>query len=274
MMGASVGSFLNVVIYRLPEGESIVRPGSHCPKCKKPISMRDNIPILGWLLLRGRGRCCGQPISIQYPLIELAVAALAVACWTRFGMHFDALYYFVFCSLLVAVTFIDLPYQIIPHELSVTGIVLGLAGSFLSIRVHAVDSAMGALSGFLVITGIIGAYYVVRRTEGMGMGDAFLLAMIGSFLGWQSLIFVIFASSAQGAVVSLLSIWAGFMKKAPPLPDPAEVEERGPLTPDENPEMPIMKAAVPFGPFLALAALEWLFFGDYIAHKLFSTVSF
>ena len=264
-IGSAVGSFLNVVIYRLPLGRSVVRPRSACPGCNAPIAWYDNIPIFSWVILGAKCRRCKTPISIQYPLIELLCGTLALACFMRYGVSIDTVAYFLFCAGLVAATFIDLPYQIIPDEISIGGTVLGLAVSPFTKEIGVADAFLGAGIGFFLIAGIILAYYLIRKTEGMGMGDAKLLAMIGAFLGWQSLLFVLVASSIQGLVASLVSFKLGWMKKAPPLPDPAEVDAEGPLEAEDEQEVSLGQAAVPFGPFLALAALEWLFFRGDIA---------
>ncbi len=269
-LGLSVGSFLNVVIFRVPERLSVVRPGSRCPVCKYEIRWYDNIPVLSFLLLRGKCRVCKTEISIQYPMIEAMTGILALTCAVQWGFSWDALYYFLFCASLVAITFIDIPYQIIPFEISIPSLILGMAGSFLVSSLAWQDSFVGALVGFSLIAGIGQGYYLLTKRVGIGMGDAWLLAIIGAFLGWKSIPFVLFASAVQGLVVSVASMSLGWMKKAPPLPDPDEVEESGPPEPQEDQEMSIRHAAVPYGPFLSLAALEYLFFSSYIYHYLYS----
>ncbi|RJO65269.1 MAG: prepilin peptidase [Myxococcales bacterium] len=265
LFGASIGSFLNVVIFRLPEGKSLVRPPSHCPACGHGIRWYDNIPILSYVLLGGKCRSCRASISLQYPMIELLTAALAIACYQRFGLDASLPLYFAFCAALVAITFIDIPRQIIPDEISLPGVAVGVAASFVAGEVRWTDSVIGAAVGFALIALIAYGYYFLTHREGMGMGDAKLLAMIAAFLGWQSIPFVLFAASVQGLALALFAIGMGWMKKAPPLPDPREAA----APPGEAGDVPLRQAAVPFGPFLSLAALEWLFFGPWLMSHLF-----
>lgn len=258
-----IGSFLNVVILRLPDEErSIVNPPSHCPNCGYQLHWYDNIPILSYILLGGKCRGCSDAISIQYPLVELTTAALAMACYVKFGLSWALLFYFFFCAALLAITFIDIPYQIIPNEISLPGILIGIGASFITGQVSWFDSLMGAIIGFSLIAIIAYGYYFLTGREGMGMGDAKLLAMLGAFLGWQSIPFILLAASLQGLAVALFSIGVGWMPKAPPLPDPKDVKPEEDHTVEE--EVPLRLAAVPFGPFLSLAALEFLFFGNLI----------
>lgn len=234
LFGALVGSFLNVVIVRLPEeGGSVVFPPSHCPLCKKSIAWYDNIPLVSFLLLRGRCRQCGQRISWRYPLVEAAMALLALALYQHFGFTLLLAIYFPFCAALLAVIFIDLQHQIIPDVISLPGIVLGFALSFVNPFVTWQEAGLGIVFGggsfYLVALG----YYLLTKREGMGGGDIKLLAMIGAFLGWQSLPFVVFGSSLLGVVAG---VWA-------------MVEQRKGG-----------KTVIPYGPFLAIAALLYLFF--------------
>jgi len=234
LFGAMIGSFLNVVIVRLPEeGGSIVFPASHCPSCKKPIAWYDNIPLLSFLVLRGRCRQCGERISWRYPLVEAAMTLLSLALYQHFG--FTILYpvYFVFCAALLVVIFIDIQHQIIPDLISLPGIVLGFCLSFVNPFVSWQDAGLGIMFGggglYLVAMG----YYLFTRREGMGGGDIKLLAMIGAFLGWQSCPLLVFASSVLGTVVG---IW------------PMVKQGKG------------GKTVIPYGPFLAIAAMMYLFF--------------
>jgi leader peptidase (prepilin peptidase)/N-methyltransferase len=230
--GAVVGSFLNVVILRLPsEDESIVFPGSHCPRCQTPLTWWENIPILSYLLLRGKCRTCKLPISLQYPLVEAAMAVLAALLHRQFGLGVDFALYFVFCAALLVIIFIDIHHQIIPDRISLPGIVVGFVGSLFSQSVTWQQSALGVLLGGGVLYAVAWSYYVVTKREGMGGGDIKLLAMIGAFLGWQSLLYVLFSSSLLGSVVGI----AAMIKQG-----------KGGLT------------RIPFGPFLALGALSYL----------------
>ena len=234
LFGALVGSFLNVVILRLPEeGASIVFPASHCPDCKNNISWYDNIPILSFLVLRGRCRHCGISISRQYPLVESVMAMLSLALFHYFG--FSLLYgiYFIFCAALLVIIFIDFAHQIIPDVISLPGIVLGFAVSFINPFVDWQSSGLGILFGGGSFYLVALLYYLFTKRDGMGGGDIKLLSMIGAFLGWQSLPFVVFASSLMGSIIGI-----GAMVK----------QRKGGQT------------VIPYGPFLAVAAILYLFF--------------
>lgn len=234
LFGALVGSFLNVVIVRLPEeGASLVFPASHCPACKKAISWYDNIPLLSFLFLRGRCRQCGGRISWRYPLVEAAMAFLSLALYQHFGLALLYPIYFLFCAALLAVIFIDIQHQIIPDVISLPGIVLGFALSLVNPFVTWQDAGLGILLGGGSFYLVAWVYYLFTRREGMGGGDIKLLAMIGAFLGWQALPFVIFGSSVLGV---LAGIW------------PMLKHGKG------------GKTAIPYGPFLASAAMLYLFF--------------
>lgn len=234
VFGAVVGSFLNVVILRLPsEGESIMFPASHCPGCQRPLHWYENIPVLSYLALRGRCRSCQMRISPQYPLVEVALAALSAALAARFGLSFAVGYYFVFVAALLVIIFIDIHHQIIPDVISLPGIVLGFAGSFGHDLVSWQQSGLGILLGGGLLYAVALGYFALTRRDGMGGGDIKLLAMIGAFLGWQSLPYVLFSSSLTGSLVGLLAMVR---------------QGRGGQT------------RIPFGPFLAFGALSYLFF--------------
>lgn len=245
-IGACIGSFLNVCIWRVPRSESIVRPGSRCPRCRTAIRFYDNIPIISYLVLLGKCRHCAAPIPLRYPLVEGLTGLLAAAAAWRFGVTVDFLIYFGFIAALVTVTFIDVDLQIIPDVISLPGIPIGLAASLLSTRVTFTDSLIGIFLGggslFLVAWG----YYQFTGKEGMGGGDIKLLAMIGAFIGWQGVFFTIFISSAVGSTAGAILML--FAKKD-------------------------LKFAVAFGPFLALGALAYLFAGpeliDWYYHSAF-----
>lgn len=237
LFGSIVGSFLNVVILRLPRDESIVFPPSRCPACKTPIRWYDNIPVLSYLLLRGKCRTCGQPISLQYPVVEFCMALLSLALYTKFGPSFEFFFYFLFVAALLVIIFIDIQHQIIPDLISLPGLALGFAGSFLATPLSWQQSALGILLGGGILYAVAAGYYLLTRQEGMGGGDIKLLAMIGAFLGWQSLLFIIFFSSLIGTVAGIFVIAKGGGGG---------------------------KTRIPYGPFLALAALAFLFFQEYI----------
>jgi leader peptidase (prepilin peptidase)/N-methyltransferase len=243
VFGAAVGSFLNVVIWRLPRGESLVRPGSHCPGCGAPIRGYDNIPILSWLVLRGRCRSCRGRISVRYPLIELLTALLCLGLFYRFGPSWSFLAYFVFAAGLLAASAIDLEHRIIPDELSLGGIGLGLAVSWLPrATVRPLDSLLAAGIGFLALFLVIAGYWLATRREGMGLGDAKLLAAIGAFLGWRAIPFVLFAGSLCGVIGGLAMI--GWHRQG-------------------------RFYKIPFGPFLSLGAWLWLFLSPELKHSIF-----
>lgn len=244
--GAVVGSFLNVVILRLPqEGGSVVFPASHCPKCKTPLSWYENIPILSYIFLRGKCNHCSTKISLQYPTVELLMALLSGAVFYTFGLSITAAGYFLFCAALLVIIWIDIHHQIIPDVISLPGIVVGFLFSFFNSQLTWQSSLIGLLIGGGILYAIAMLYFILRKQEGMGGGDIKLLAMIGAFLGWQSLLFVIFFSSLSGTVVGLAA-----MAK----------QQKGGAT------------RIPFGPFLSIAALLYLFFNTQILYffKLYS----
>lgn len=296
--GAVWGSFLNVVIHRVPHGHSVVRPPSHCPRCHNTLRWWHNIPIASWLALRGRCAFCRAPISARYPLVELLTAILSVATFMLAvravpdGALGDVLAVwllrFVFVGLLVAITFIDLDLRIIPHELSVSGLVLGLATSPLIGRFTGVgfaESGIGALIGGGVIFLIIQIYWLVRRREGMGGGDFVMMAMLGAWLGYEAVVFVLFASSLQGTLAAVVlytlgsrgsEVTQGVGGEAPGAgsPEPAADDGAAPQPGEEGPqeqevaEEGFRTMEIPFGPFLALAALEWMYFEPWIRDLL------
>jgi leader peptidase (prepilin peptidase)/N-methyltransferase len=238
LFGAIVGSFLNVVILRLPqEGGSIVYPASHCPKCRTSLSWYENIPILSYVILRGKCRHCKTKISLQYPVVELLMALLSGAVYIKFGLTLTALGYFFFCAALLCIIWIDIHHQIIPDRISLPGIVFGFLFSFVNTALTWQSSLLGLLVGGGSLYTIAVLYYLIRKQEGMGGGDIKLLAMIGAFLGWQSLLFIIFFSSLTGTIVGI----AAMIK-----------QRKGGAT------------RIPFGPFLSLAAFVFLFFNEQI----------
>jgi len=242
IFGACIGSFLNVVILRLPEeGASLVYPPSRCPKCLKNIKWYDNIPIISFIILRKKCRHCGAPISWQYPLVELTMALLSVALLFKFGLTVALPIYLVFTAALLAVIVIDFYHKIIPDVISLPGIILGFACSFFNPLVTWQQSGIGLLIGGGVLYAVAAGYYLFTKREGMGGGDIKLLAMIGAFLGWQSLPFVVFGSSILGAVVGI-----GAMAK----------QKKGGRT------------VIPYGPFLSIAAIVYMFYRELINYYL------
>jgi len=234
IFGAIVGSFLNVVILRLPDKtQSIVFPGSHCPQCDTPLHWYENIPLLSYMALGGKCRSCKTPISVQYPVVELCMAMLSISLFQRFGPSCTFVYYFLFLAALLVITFIDIRHQIIPDVISLPGILVGFSGSFFCSQLNWQQSGLGILIGGGLLYTIALGYYLLTKRDGMGGGDIKLLAMIGAFLGWQSLLFVVFVSSLTGSIIGLSSI----------------------LLQGKD-----SRTRIPFGPFLALAAMLFLFF--------------
>jgi leader peptidase (prepilin peptidase) / N-methyltransferase len=232
--GLAIGSFLNVCIYRLPRGESVVRPPSHCTDCGHQISWFENVPVLSYVILRGRCRRCGARISPMYPLVELATAALFVATYLLVGVGPLLVPRLAFACALIVLFVVDLQHHLLPNVVTVTGIVLGLLFSVTAPPGWR-DSLIGIVAGGGVLLVIAKSYERLRREEGLGMGDVKMLAMIGAFLGWQLTLVTLVLSSIAGSIVGVGLI----------------VSRRGG-----------MKYALPFGTFLALGALAAAFFGD------------
>jgi leader peptidase (prepilin peptidase)/N-methyltransferase len=221
-MGLLFGSFLNVVIARVPYDQSIVSPRSRCPKCGHQLAWYENIPVISWLALRGRCSSCGLPISWRYPAIEVLTALLFFACQRRFGWTPELVSGLILVLLLVSLSFIDLEHWILPHELTLPGIAAGLALSIPLGMERVRDAAIGAAAAFLIFWGMEGLGRLIFKKEALGGGDKYLLALIGAFLSWKALLGVIFLSSLQGAVVgSLMLLIHG---RAGPAPAPEEAD--------------------------------------------------
>jgi leader peptidase (prepilin peptidase)/N-methyltransferase len=234
--GALLGSFINVVIYRLPRGLSLVWPGSHCPRCGKSIAAYDNLPIVSFLLLRGRCRRCRMPISPRYPLVEALGAALTLGIALQAGNGLGALIGLVFALALLAVLFIDYDFQIIPDVITLPGIALGLLATLLS-PLSIRDSLLGVVIGGGGLFLVAAAYHRVARREGLGMGDVKLMAMVGAFLGWRGAVATLVLGSLAGSLVGGVLI----------------ASRRG-----------SRHTALPFGSFLAPAAWAALLFGEWL----------
>ena len=235
IFGAVVGSFLNVCIFRLPAKTSIIKPLSQCPHCHHPIRFYDNIPIISFIVLRGKCRDCDGKISWRYPLVELITAVLSLMLFLQFGLTLRFLIFFIFTAVLIVITFIDLDHQIIPDVLTLPGIPIFFLLAIFVVKIPWLEALIGLLIGGGVLFAIAFVYELLTKREGMGGGDIKLLAMIGGFLGWKSLIFVLLVSSFTGAIVGITAM---IIKKQD------------------------MKYAVPFGPFLSAAAVAYLFWGD------------
>ncbi|MBN2255861.1 MAG: prepilin peptidase [Deltaproteobacteria bacterium] len=242
VFGSIVGSFLNVCIYRIPGDRSIILPRSYCPHCGQTIKFYDNIPVLSYLMLMGRCRTCKARISLQYPAVELITASLSAILFWRYGLSLQYLATFVFTCSLIVITFIDLEHQIIPDVITLPGIPLFFLAAVFIMKLRLIDVVLGIIIGGGILYLIAFAYELLRKTEGMGGGDIKLLAMIGAFLGWQSLWFIVMVSSILGAVIGITAM----------------------VIQKED-----MKYAIPFGPFLSVGAVSYLFFGSCVTRLLF-----
>ncbi len=239
-LGLIVGSFLNVCIFRIPKEESIVFPASHCQSCNKPIAPTDNIPVISFLLLKGQCRHCHAKIDWQYPMVEILSACFFVLFYHSFGLTVKGVLYLIFALALLVQTFIDLRHQIIPDSITLPGMLIGLVASSVWPDLHGANvwwlgvfrSSIGLLvgGGFFYVTGTIAEW--VLKKEAIGGGDVKLLAMIGALLGWRGVACTIFLSSLSGAIIGL------YLKFA-------HGEER-----------------IPFGPYIALGAVLYIFFGQ------------
>jgi leader peptidase (prepilin peptidase)/N-methyltransferase len=235
VFGTIIGSFLNVCIHRIPQGKSIVSPPSHCPRCKTPIRFYDNIPLLSFIILRGRCRKCHTPIPLRYPLVEFLMGLFSLLLLLRFGISTLYLIYLAFFASLLLVSFIDLPHRIIPDVISLPGIVIGLVISFLHPQLSIKDSLIGALLGGGILYVVASGYRLVTKREGMGGGDVKLLAMIGAFIGWKGVLFTVLCSSFIGSIVGVILMIIASADS---------------------------KYAVPFGPFLSLGAVIYVLWGE------------
>ena len=246
LFGLAFGSFLNVCIVRLPKGESIVQPASHCRSCHSPIQPRDNLPVLSWILLRGRSRCCGQPIAPIYPLVEIGTALLFVASILAFGVSPTAVGMMIFCWLSFGLLWMDFRDYLLPDAFTLPGIVLGcffqfafpdLAGSRVRAALISAASAI-AIGGVLLLTAVL--YKAIRRRDGMGLGDVKLGAMLGAWLGWRLGGVALFIAILGGAATGLALTLQRSAHK--------DTQHPGPLR-------------LPFGSFLAASGILTVFAG-------------
>jgi leader peptidase (prepilin peptidase)/N-methyltransferase len=201
ILGAAFGSFLNVCIYRLPRDQSLVHPPSTCPSCGRRIPWYDNIPVLGWILLRGRCRQCRAPIAIQYPLVEAGVAILWSACFWIYGVTWHALTAAVFGTILLGIAITDARHYIIPDEFTWGGLVIGLALSLAGGLTGLWQAALGAALGFGLLYFIAWAGEKAFRKEAMGGGDIKMMAMVGSFVGWKGVLLTVFGGAVFGTLI-------------------------------------------------------------------------
>jgi leader peptidase (prepilin peptidase)/N-methyltransferase len=236
LMGLALGSFLNVCIYRIPEKKSILSPRSFCPRCGTKIRSYDNIPILSYIILKGRCRKCKMKISLQYPLVEFLTSALLVLTYLRFGLTWDFAARGILVVVLVITFFVDLKHRIIPDVLTIPGIILGFVLSFVVSSPSILNSLLGILvgGGIFYLAAVLGEFLFKR--ESLGGGDIKLAMMLGAFLGWKNILLVLFLSALLGTLIGGLAF---FFSK--------DVKET---------------RTIPFGPFLALAAVVAMFVGD------------
>jgi len=237
VLGSVIGSFLNVCIYRIPAGESVVTPRSRCPHCLTTICWYHNLPVFSWILLKGHCAYCGAPFSVRYPLVETLTGVLFVLFFYRFGFHPATPVAWLLVASLVTISMIDLDHQIIPDVISLPGIPIGFLCAFLLPWVSWQSSLLGILLGGGILLAIALGYEWLTKQEGMGLGDVKLLAMLGAFLGAPAILPIIFLASIMGTLVGVPLM---LIKRAG------------------------RKLAIPFGPFLAGAALIYLFFVDKI----------
>jgi leader peptidase (prepilin peptidase)/N-methyltransferase len=284
--GLAFGSFLNVCIYRLPRGLSVVLPRSACPNCKTPIRLYDNVPVLSWILLRGRCRSCRVAISPRYAVVELLTGAIFLACYAHFGFTLATLKYCVFGFLLLGLIFTDAETFLLPDQMTLTGMAIGLLFS-LVVPVNDLasdllpgmvplsrlpdswhllsfaDSLLGALAGASFIYGAGAIYHRVRGVQGMGFGDVKLMAMIGAFFGIKLTIFTIFAGSIAGSLFGLKTVLAVWIKRTRRRilrnHEPAEQARRRAW---ESANIALRRHQMPFGVFLGGMAMVAIFFGS------------
>ena len=286
VFGLAFGSFLNVCVYRLPRDLSVVSPRSACPNCKQPIAFYDNIPVLSWIILRGRCRHCKTAITPRYLFVELLTGTLFFACYWHFGPTLSTLKYCAFAFLLLGLIFTDAETKLLPDKLTLPGLGLGLAFSLvvpvndlasqflpgmvnlpfsedLSMRAFSLlDSLLGAVLGASFIYGAGAIYLRWRGTEGMGFGDVKLMAMVGAFLGIKLTVFTIFSGSLAGSLFGLATVCAVWLKRThrfmKRLTDASAARRRG----WQSAQMMYRYYQMPFGVFLGSMALFALFFGN------------
>jgi len=290
VLGLAFGSFLNVCIYRLPLGISVVTPRSACPKCKHGIALYDNMPVLSWLILRGRCRHCKAKISPRYLIIELLTGLMFLACYWYFGYTLFTLKYCTFGFLVLGLIFTDAETKLLPDKLTLPGIALGIAFAILvpvndlvsqflpsvvslpfsgdiSARLFSLfDSLLGALVGASFIYGAGAIYLRWRGAEGMGFGDVKLMAMVGAFLGVKLTVLTIFTASLVGSIFGLTTVFVVWLKRtrrfAKRFADAAAARRRA----WQSAQVVYRNYQMPFGVFLGSMALVALFFGDRFLH--------
>ena len=282
--GACIGSFLNVVIYRLPHGMSVAMPPSHCPACQHQIAWYDNIPCLSYLVLRGQCRNCGVSFSLRYWTLEFACGLIGLSIWLSiangiqpeliFQHTLEWLFWQGFVFSLVALSIIDFQYLIIPDEVTLFLLILGLGGLGLFSAEIAIEHLLGGIAGagFLLLIAAVG--FLIYRREAMGMGDVKLLGAIGLFLGWRVLPLILFLSAVQAiAVVGVVTLLTKVFKiESSFVRTTSEVDEHFGETEKYEDFNGPDRLAIPFGPFLALSAVESFFLGDEFFWKIIDLI--
>lgn len=257
ILGASLGSFINVVVYRLPEGLSLLKPPSRCPRCYTRLKAKDNIPVLGWAFLKGKCRYCATPISVRYPLVELITALLFGAAFWKFGLTWAALGAFVFLSFLLALALIDLDLMILPNSLTMWGLIFGVffkgfygysvASAWVGVWNGILDSLLSAFVGLFVFDIVRWLGTKIFKQEAMGGGDPKLAAMMGAWLGWKLMLLSGFLACLIGTGIEGGRVFSGKLGRKQPFP---------------------------LGPYLVLGAILSLFFGEFLLNWYLSLTGF
>ena len=237
--GSIVGSFLNVCIYRMPRSKSIILPRSHCVHCGKVIKWYENIPLLSYILLRGKCSSCKRPIAVRYFIVELLTAVIFALFYSTFGLSLNLLVFLILACGLIVASFIDLEHKLIPDSVSLGGLALGLVARLVYARAHFLNYLLGAVIGAasIYLIGVLGK--AIFKKEAMGFGDVKFLAMIGAFLGWQKVLLVFFLAPFFGAAVGIVL------------------------------KIKYKAETIPYGPYLSLATVVVILWGDSIISRLF-----
>ncbi len=265
IMGGMIGSFLNVCVYRLPEGLSVVKPRSRCPKCETPIAWYDNLPVISWILLRAKCRQCKAPISWQYPLVEAITGILFLLVFLKFGFTLASPIYMILVAALVLVTFVDLTDWTIPNEVTFPGMPLGIVCALVAMMVPEsgllLDDPIMAIAGLFagggLLYGLDMVSLLVLKKRGMGFGDVKLLAMLGAFFGLWGVFLIIILASFSGSAIGIPLIMAG--RKQTSVSEDNEKENIGHY--------------LPFGPCIVLGGIVYLFYGPQIIQTYLSYIN-
>ena len=235
LFGLVWGSFLNVVIHRLPLGRSLVSPRSRCPSCGKPVAAYDNVPLLSYVVLRGRCRHCKASIAVRYPFIEAALGGASLSSLLRHGVSVDYVAELGFVAAMVALIFIDFDHQVLPNSITLPGAALGLALAGPRVDVSFLDALLGAMLGAGLLFLVSEVYFRLRKVEGLGMGDVKMMGMVGAFVGWKGVLLTLFLGSLSGTLVGLVVMAAS----------------KGDL-----------RTKLPFGTFLGMGGIATVYLGE------------